>query len=214
MDEPFEYRPPEGPLAIVHCDRDLVVVDKPAGLLSVPGRTHSDSASERLERDFERVYAVHRLDMHTSGLLVFALRRKAEADLKRQFRERTVAKTYMAVVHGTQLPDKGCIDAPLRREGGLPPRSVVDPESGKPARTRFSVLHRDAERTRVQLHPETGRSHQLRVHLLSEGHPIVGDPFYGPSVDGAERMLLHAESMTIAHPYSGEPLRLVSGAPF
>ena len=211
---PFAYDPPQGPLEIIHQDRDMVVINKPSGLLSIPGRYHEDSALSRLAADHDHVYAVHRLDMYTSGLLIVALRRKAEAELHRQFREREVAKVYVAVVHGAVATDRGVIDRPLRREGGQPPLSVVDLEDGKPARTRFEVLERTEARTRLRLYPETGRSHQLRVHMLSEGHPIVGDPFYGVDESTPGRMLLHAAKLTFKHPFSGAPVTLESAPRF
>ena len=175
----------------------------------MPGRFEPDCALSRVEAEFGTVYAVHRLDMDTSGLLIVARRRKAEAALHAQFRERKVTKTYVAVVHGELANDAGQIDLPLLRQGGRPPLSIVDHEQGKPARTRYEVLRRDADRSRLRLHPETGRSHQLRVHLLSLGHPIVGDTFYATNLQGTSaepRMLLHAATLNFAHPYSGEPV--------
>jgi tRNA pseudouridine32 synthase/23S rRNA pseudouridine746 synthase len=214
---PFIYNPPTDPLVIVHADRDMVVVDKPPGLLSVPGRFEPDCALSRVAAEHGTVYAVHRLDMDTSGLLILALRRKAEAALHAQFRERTVEKSYLAIVHGEVKADDGLIDLPLLRQGGRPPLSVVDHDQGKPARTRYRVLDRGHGRSRLHLVPETGRTHQLRVHLLSLGHPIVGDTFYATDVPGTAdepRMLLHAATLSFAHPYSGEPVELEAPAAF
>lgn len=209
----WTYSPPPGPLVVVNDDRDLVVVDKPSGLLSVPGRdpAHADSALSRVMARFPTARQVHRLDLDTSGLLAFALRKKALVAMMAAFRERRVAKRYVARVHGRVGPDEGLIDLPLSREPGRP-RSVVDHEAGRPSRTRFRVVSRDADSTLLDLFPETGRSHQLRVHLLALGHPILGDRFYAPPPVRAmaPRLLLHAAELTLPHPYSGEPLRLVA----
>jgi tRNA pseudouridine32 synthase/23S rRNA pseudouridine746 synthase len=211
------YAPPTEPwLRVVHQDRDLLVVDKPSGLLSVPGRLPGwrDSALLRARRDHDPVYDVHRLDMDTSGLLVLALRRKAEAALKAQFEARDIRKRYLARVWG-QPPEQGEIDLPLRRLGGLPPRNAVDREGGKPARTRYRVLAREGDTALLLLEPLTGRSHQLRVHMEALGHPILGDRLYGPPAVAAAspRLLLHAWRLELRHPYSGQPLRLEAPAP-
>lgn len=200
----FLYSPPTEPLKIIYEDRDFVVVDKPSGLLSVPGRVHRDSVLERLSKRYKHVYAVHRLDMDTSGILVVAIRRKSEKELQRQFREKEVKKIYIAVVEGLVSSGKGSISSPLLRIGGLPPRSVIDSEKGKSALTEYAVEDHLLSRTRLKLFPKTGRSHQLRVHLASIGHPIVGDRIYHPSPNSDSRLLLHAQKLTIRHPYSGE----------
>ena len=152
------------------------------------------------------------LDLDTSGLLVIALRRKAERALMEQFRQRRIEKQYIAVLEGRLSSSEGLIDVPLRRCQGLPPRSVVDEEKGKPAQTEFRVLEVENERTRVLLFPKTGRSHQLRVHMAHIGHPIVGDRFYHPQPHG--RMLLHAQEIAFAHPYHEKECRFVWEAPF
>ena len=211
----FQYRPPTDPwLTIVHRDRDVLVVDKPSGLLSVPGRVHRDSALSRVLEEVPHAYDVHRLDMDTSGLLMFALRRSAERELKRQFRERLIHKTYKAVVWGRVAQLQGEIDLPLSRVDGPLPRSVVDPDSGRAALTAFEVVAHKADRTVLTLHPKTGRSHQLRVHLSAIGHPIIGDRFYGTDDPQASRLQLHAEQLECRHPYSGEPLVVRAEAPF
>ncbi len=217
MSDSWRYTPPLAPLEVVHQDRDLVVVNKPSGLLSVPGRApeHHDSAESRVTRRFGRCFPVHRLDLDTSGLLVLATRRKAERELFRQFRQRLVEKTYLAWVSGVVSPDTGTVDLPLKRREDAP-RSEVCRASGRPAETFFSVLTRTTDATLLRLHPRTGRSHQLRVHLLSIGHPILGDRFYAPAdvLARAPRLLLHAHTLQLAHPYSGEPLRLQAPLPF
>jgi tRNA pseudouridine32 synthase/23S rRNA pseudouridine746 synthase len=201
----------------LHEDRDCVVIDKPSGLLSVPGRdpAHADSVLSRVRARWPGAHDVHRLDLDTSGLLVFATRRKAERALKAAFRERLVQKCYVARVYGVVAEDEGRIDLALRRETGRP-RSVVDAEHGRPARTRFRVVRRDTTSTLLDLFPETGRSHQLRVHLLAIGHPILGDRFYAPpeAVSAAPRLLLHAAALTFPHPFHGTPLTIEAPPPF
>jgi tRNA pseudouridine32 synthase / 23S rRNA pseudouridine746 synthase len=196
----------------VHLDRDLVVLDKPAGLLSVPGRDPGwqDSALSRAILAYGPLQAAHRLDMDTSGLLVLTRRRKAEAALKAQFAARTVRKTYLARVCG-QPPEEGLVDLPLRRLGGLPPRNEVHAEEGLPALTRFRVLAREEGGALLALHPETGRSHQLRVHLAAIGHPILGDRLYGGAPEA--RLWLHAWRIELLHPWSGQRLQLEAPAP-
>ena len=205
----FLYSPPTDPwLDIVYRDRDTVVINKPSGLLSVPGKVHFDSALQRLQAQEERCYAVHRIDMDTSGLLVFALRRKAERAFHRQFRERLIRKVYIALVDGHVEPSHGHVDLPLRRVGGHPPRSAVDSESGKPARTDFHVLEHYDGRTLLALKPYTGRSHQLRIHMLCLGHPIVGDRIYNPNYEPDQRLMLHAHQLSYFHPFTQNPVHL------
>lgn len=211
------YNPPAEPwLPVLHQDRDLLVIDKPAGLLSVPGRQPGwqDSALLRARRDHDPVYDVHRLDMDTSGVLVLALRRKAERALKAQLAARSVRKLYLARVAGSP-PESGRIALPLRRLGGLPPRNIVDPDAGRPALTHFTRLQQDSTSALLLLQPETGRSHQLRVHMQALGHPILGDRLYAPPLvlGAASRLLLHAWRLELDHPYSGERLRLEAPAP-
>ncbi len=211
------YAPPTEPwLPVLHLDRDMLVVDKPAGLLSVPGRQPGwrDSALLRAQRDHPQIYDVHRLDMDTSGVLVFALRRKAEVALKGQFADRSVAKRYLARVSGHPA-ESGEIDLPLRRLGGLPPRNEVDRACGKPARTRYRVIRRDEDASLLELELLTGRSHQLRVHLAAIGHPILGDRLYAPPelAAAAPRLALHAWRLELDHPYRGERLRFEAPIP-
>lgn len=216
----FVYRPPTRPwLSIVHQDDDIIVLDKPAGLLSVPGRRpeHKDSAFLRVQQQHASARIVHRLDMDTSGLLIVALHPEAERILHRQFRERTVEKVYKARVWGHPAEDEGLIDLPLQRLKVRPPRSVVSAEHGKPSRTRYRVTERRPDGTAsLDLFPETGRSHQLRVHLLSLGHPILGDRFYatGPALAASPRLCLHAAAIAIAHPATGERCALQAPLPF
>lgn len=211
--DPWTYAPPDGLPPILLEDRDVVIVDKPSGLLSVPGRTHRDSAQTRLSNSRGAVYPVHRLDLDTSGALAFATRRKAERSLMLQFRARTVHKVYLAWVAG-HPPGDFVVDAPLARVPGMP-RSCVS-ESGKPARTRGRCLLTAGGCALVELSPETGRSHQLRLHLLHLGHPILGDRFYAPPDVrvAAPRLLLHAWRLAYDQPHHGTRVKVEAPPPF
>lgn len=186
-------------LAILHADDRLVVVDKPAGLLSVPGRTEADCASARVQALYPDALIVHRLDQATSGLLLFARGAQAQRELSADFAERRVQKCYVAVVDGA-LVGEGIIDLPLAADWPNRPRQQVDLERGKPSETRWRTLAPAGAHTRVALEPVTGRSHQLRVHLAELGHPIVGDTLYAPPAIAAasSRLLLHASELRIA----------------
>lgn len=202
---------------VIAADRDLVVVDKPAGLLSVPGRgpENADCVVSRLAAAYPRLYAAHRLDMATSGVLVLALRRAGERDLHRQFRERTVEKYYVARVSGHPAADEGVVSAPLRVVEGTG-RSRVDTD-GKPSTTAWHVVSRDDDDTALlSLCPRTGRSHQIRVHLAHLGHPVLGDRFYAPPGVAAlaPRLLLHAASITLDHPYTRQRVTFTAPVPF
>lgn len=211
---------PSGALLIVHADDSLVVVDKPAGLLSVPGRgaDKADNATARVQAEFADALTVHRLDMATSGLLLFARGASMQRQLSALFEAREVIKHYEALVSGMVDQDHGEIDLPLAANWPQRPRQIVDHVHGKPSLTRYRVLQRDAQdqTTRVLLQPLTGRSHQLRVHLLAIGHPIVGDALYAPPEMAAhqDRLMLHATRLEFRHPLSGDELRLLSAAPF
>lgn len=205
---------------LVHVDEALIAADKPADLLSVPGRgpQNADCLAARLQSVYADALIVHRLDMATSGLIVFGRGMAAQRALSMAFAERRVAKTYVAVVDGSMQEDAGEIDLPLTADWPNRPRQMVDALRGKPSRTRWRVLSRDVEhaRTRVELEPITGRSHQLRVHLQAIGHPILGDTLYAPPqvAAGAPRLLLHASRLQLAHPVDGRPLDLLSIPPF
>jgi tRNA pseudouridine32 synthase/23S rRNA pseudouridine746 synthase len=200
----LDYRPPLGLPRVLHEDAQVLVVDKPPGLLSVPGRLpeHHDSALLRLQAIFGQLWVVHRLDMDTSGLIAYARTREAAAHLGRQFEQRTVQKRYEALVWGRPPSPRGVIALPLRIDWPHRPRQVVDGLAGKP-----SVTHYECVSIAV-----TGRSHQLRVHLSAIGLPIVGDRFYGSVLDnglaGGERLMLHARTLVLRHPTDGQVLRL------
>ena len=205
---------------IVHADDSLLVLDKPAGLLTQPGRGEHlhDSLATRVQAAFGDALIVHRLDMATSGLIVLARGREMHARLSRQFRERRVQKHYVAVVDGRVAAEGGEIDLPLAADWPNRPRQKVDAVGGKPSRTLYRVIGHDPAQgcTRVALQPVTGRSHQLRVHLLALGHPIVGDALYADARvrDAAPRMLLHASELAFEHPLDGRALVFQSTPPF
>lgn len=207
---------------ILHADTALLVADKPAGLLSVPGRgpERQDCLVARVQASYPEARIVHRLDMDTSGLLLFARSLDMLRRMSLAFEQRVVGKCYVALVHGHPAQDSGEIDLPLRCDWDNRPRQIVDPVQGRSALTRYRVLQRSGEGTtafsRVELHPVTGRSHQLRVHLLALGHPILGDPLYGTAsaVGPYPRMYLHAQEIDLIHPETRMPTRFQSPAPF
>ena len=214
----FEYHPPSVPwLDIRYVDRDIIIINKPSGLLSNPGRgahTH-DCALTRLQTHFGDAILVHRLDCATSGIMVFARNKKAESNLKTQFQDRLNEKVYIAEVSGIVTKDSGVIDVPIGADKARPPYQHVC-DDGKPALTHYKVLSRHSKMTLVELTPETGRTHQLRVHMLSLGHPILGDDFYGDAevIAARSRLSLHAQQLTITHPYSNKRLCFKSQHPF
>jgi tRNA pseudouridine32 synthase/23S rRNA pseudouridine746 synthase len=206
---------------ILYEDDRIVVLGKPAGLLSVPGigPDNQDCLARVVQQRRPGARVVHRLDRETSGVIVMALDADAHRDLGRQFERRSVAKRYAAVVAGRVGPDTGTIDLPLRKDMDPPtpaPRHIVDHVHGRPALTRYAVLRRDADRTRMELRPVTGRSHQLRVHLSAIGHPILGDDLYAPPdvVARSDRLLLHAETLRIRHPGTGQVMTFEAPCPF
>ena len=190
------------PLDIHYEDPDIYVINKPAGLLSVPGRGEEkyDSVQSRCQAFAPAAMAAHRLDMATSGLLLIAKHKAAERHYKQQFAARRVEKRYIAVVHGNIADDRGDIEYPLITDWERRPRQKICYEHGKTAHTSYKVLARDGATTRVALTPHTGRSHQLRVHLAAIGHPILGDEFYADEhLPPAPRLMLHAETLAAAN---------------
>lgn len=204
------YNPPQGEIPVLHEDSDLLIVDKPAGLLSVPGKGDDlqDCLLTRLEKAFPTVRLVHRLDRDTSGVMVFALTAHAQKHLGLQFETRRVKKSYVARIAGELEPKEGEIDLPLTVDWPNRPRQMVCHESGKPALTGWKVVKSGEGESRVRLFPHTGRSHQLRVHMLSLGHPILGDDLYAPETAGNyPRMMLHAEELRVNHPENGKGMK-------
>ena len=203
----FDYNPPMGPLVILHRDAQVLVVDKPPGLLSVPGKLEGrqDCLESRLRRAYPNSLLVHRLDCDTSGVMIFARSKAAQGFLGQEFEKRRARKTYVAVVMGEVLGESGHIDLPLGADWPNRPRQMVDHDTGRPAQTDWQVIARREGSTLLRLHPLTGRSHQLRVHLLSLGHPIQGDPIYDPfRARNFPRLMLHAESLSLHHPATGQ----------
>ena len=207
-------------LPVLLADAHLVAVDKPAGLLSVPGRGpgKQDCTAARVRHDYPDALVVHRLDMATSGLFLMARGADMQRRLGLEFEQRRVGKRYVAVVAGLVEQDEGSVDLPLLVDWPRRPLQKVDPVAGKPSLTRWRVLERNAAAncTRVELEPLTGRSHQLRVHMLAIGHPMIGDALYAPPAvrQLAPRLMLHATRLEFAHPATGAPITLESPAPF
>ena len=212
----FLTAPPiDTPLPIIYQDQHLLIVHKPSGLLSVPGRgpEKQDCLINRLLPDYPNARIVHRLDQATSGLIIIALSYESQRALSQLFERRSVGKAYRARVGGLVKEDRGSVNLPLICDWPNRPRQMVDHTNGKPAETHFEVLARDpdTDSTLVELTPITGRSHQLRVHMLELGHPILGDNLYAPPHyrGAAERLLLQAYSLRFIHPMTTEELRLV-----
>ncbi len=217
------YAPPQTPLHILYHDDDLLVLSKPSGLLSVPGReAHlNDSLQMRVLREYPEALLVHRLDRGTSGVFIMAMNKNAQRNLGLQFERRKTEKTYIACVWGRPKEDEGFIDLPLRCDWERRPIQMVCHEHGKPSQTKWRVLNTEADNhdniiSRLELKPITGRSHQLRVHLSEIGYPILGDSFYAheTAFKLADRLQLHAESLTVYHPNSGEPITFKDDVPF
>ena len=198
----FDYRPPDVPLVVIHQDDQVIVVDKPAGLLSVPGKLEGrkDCLETRLRARFWDALLVHRLDCDTSGVMIFARTKAAQGFLGQEFEQRRAKKVYVARVAGVIGPDRGRIDLPIGTDWEHRPRQRVDHVNGRSAITEWEVVGRGDNETRVRLHPQTGRSHQLRVHMLELGHPILGDPIYSEDAGRHRRLMLHAETLGLNHP--------------
>ncbi len=217
-DNPLLSNPAQGQdITIVYQDDAIVVVNKPAEFLSVPGVHVHDSVLTRLKAQFtqaEGVFALHRLDMSTSGLLVFALTRRANKQLQKQFISRAVQKRYVALIEGKLSETQGEIQLPLCGDLDDRPRQKVCWQQGKPALTYWETVQVEQNRTRVYLYPHTGRTHQLRVHCahhLGLNAPIVGDDLYGLQ---DKRLFLHAEQLSFAHPYTKQPMTFQVDADF
>lgn len=214
----YQYDPPDDPPKILHADHEILVIEKPSGLLSVPGKgpDKADCVIARLRETYPQVLLVHRLDCDTSGVMVFALTPHAQRHLGLQFEKRHTKKAYIARLDGHLSPKTGQVDLPLIVDWPNRPRQHVNHETGKPAQTDWRVLRHEADgTTRVRLNPLTGRSHQLRVHMLALGHPILGDPFYA---EGAARdyprLMLHAETLRLRHPDGGTHMTFSAKPPF
>lgn len=215
----FIYTPPQNPLITLYEDDDFIAIDKPEGLLSVMGRKpeHQDSAYLRILQQFPQAKVIHRLDMATSGILLFAKHRDAEVAMSKLFQARQVDKHYQAIVSG-HLQGQGKIDVPLIADWDNRPRQKVDFELGKPAQTLYQAMDylENYDETRVLLTPITGRSHQLRLHLAHIGYAITGDKLYhaNPQQSRFARLALHAHILTFQHPMSQQKIRIQSPVPF
>jgi len=215
----YVYEPPTEPwLTVLHSDDRMLVLDKPSGLLTVPGKDPAlaDCLEARARGRWPTATLVHRLDKDTSGIVLMALDKKALGDLGQQFEKRRTRKRYIARVWGVMAEDSGRVDMPLATDWENKPRQRVDWENGRASQTEWTVLEREAQATRVALNPLTGRTHQLRVHMLAIGHPMLGDQFYstGEALAGADRLQLHAEQLTFFHPDDGREMTFVSPVPF
>ena len=214
----YDYRPPTEPwLTVLHADDDIVVLDKPSGLLSVAGKDPSlaDCLEARVKGRWPTAAMAHRLDKDTSGVLVMCLNKKALGHVGQEFEQRRAKKSYVARVWGNMEGESGRVDLPLATDWESKPRQRVDYERGRASQTDWLVEAREDGITRVRLHPLTGRTHQLRVHMLSLGHPILGDPFYatGEALAAADRLQLHAEELAFNHPL-GHWVSFVAPLPF
>jgi tRNA pseudouridine32 synthase/23S rRNA pseudouridine746 synthase len=221
---PFLYAPPMEPyLSVIHRDDDILVLSKPSGLLSVPGKPaeHADCLESRAIELHPGAMTIHRLDKDTSGVVVMGMNRKAHADIGMQFETRMTEKSYIARIWGRVAGDKGRIDLPIACDWPNRPKQMVDRENGRAAQTDWEVLEREVMKcgnpaTRLRLYPATGRSHQLRVHMLSLGHPILGDNFYAhpEAFAAADRLQLHAETLAFRHPADGRQRIFADACPF
>ncbi len=220
----FVYQPPMSPyLDIIFQDDDMVVLNKSSGLLSVPGRLpeHQDCLQNRVQRVLPTATVVHRLDMATSGIIIMALNKPAHVAISRQFEQRKTKKSYIARVFGKVTDIEGCVDLPLICDWPNRPKQMVDHDNGKQSLTNYSVLSYSTlssgdESTLIELRPVTGRSHQLRVHMLAIGHPILGDRLYAheQALSVSSRLNLHARNLSLTHPVTGELLCFVAPCPF
>lgn len=213
-------------IEILYHDAHLVLINKPSGLLSLSGKNpqNIDSVHHRLVQIFPGCTLVHRLDFGTSGLMVVARNKAMNAALCQQFSQRTVSKVYSALLCGHLEDDEGIIDAAIAKDPALFPLMSISASDGKPARSRYQVIERTGgdgqllPLTRVQLMPETGRTHQLRIHCQYLGHPILGCDLYGgrllPGTEQALRLMLHASELHFVHPVTQEPVNACNASPF
>lgn len=211
------YNPPQDPLVILHEDHEVLLVDKPSGLLSVPGKGEhlADCLITRVQAVFPTALLVHRLDRDTSGVMIFALTPHAQRHLGLQFEKRYTKKTYVARVWGRVAQKTGTIDLPIIVDWPNRPLQKIDFENGRPAITDYRVVRASETESRVRLYPQTGRSHQLRLHMKEIGHPILGDPFYSTgSARDFPRLMLHSETLQFRHPDGGQGMRITAKAPF
>ena len=219
MLRPFIYDPPKTPLEIIYIDSSIIVLNKPAGLLTVPGKPedHSDCLLTRVRKEVFGALLVHRLDLDTSGIIIFARTSSSQVKLGRQFETRLIKKVYLARVSGHLENDSGIIDLPMIVDWPNRPVQKVCFETGKNSITKYKVLDRQISNVSlIELHPITGRTHQLRLHMKSIGHPILGDSLYAdePTFLASERLNLHSFSLEITHPKTAENKTFSASIPF
>lgn len=214
----FVYDPPKDPLNILYQDDDILVLNKPSGILHVPGKDPSlwDCLEHRVKQVFPRASVIHRLDKDTSGVAVMGMHKAAHAFIGIQFENRLTRKSYVARVWGKLEPEKGYVDFPLTKDFHNRPCHKVDFAHGKAAYTDWEVMEYEDGATRVRLFPRTGRTHQLRIHMFALCHPILGDEFYakGEALAAANRLQLHAEELTFTHPTTKEEMTFSAPCPF
>lgn len=216
---PFTYDPPKNPwLDVIYQDADILVLNKQPGLLTVAGnQPHlADCLQTRATEKHPSARIVHRLDKDTSGVIVLGLTAQAHANLGLQFENRQTQKTYIARIWGHPQTQSGTIDQPIMTDWPNRPKQHIDHENGRNAVTHWHVLQHETEATRVELKPQTGRSHQLRVHMLHIGHPILGDNLYAheQALRAAENLQLHAQSLSFVHPTTEKTIQFEAPCPF
>ena len=218
----FSYDPPKHPIEVLHEDAQFFIINKPAGLLSVPGKPddHKDCLEARIQMQYKMQYGdariIHRLDMDTSGIMVLARTNHAHRHIGLQFENRQIHKSYTALVWGKPKESSGHIDLPLICDWPNRPLQMVDFDNGKPAQTEWELMETSQDISRMNLKPKTGRSHQLRVHMNEMGHPILGDRLYAhdQAYMAADRMMLHAQTLAFRHPDGGKHLAFTAPCPF
>ncbi len=209
------YDPPQTALEILYEDEELIALSKPSGLLSVPGKGEhlADCLIARLQNERPEALLVHRLDCDTSGVIIFAKTPNAQRHLGLQFEKRQTDKRYLAWVHGEVLDTKGEVDLPIIVDWPKRPMQKICHETGRPAQTKWRRIGKKSGYSKMELHPQTGRSHQLRIHMREIGHPIVGDTLYGPAPPASPRLLLHAKKLELRKPTGGEWLSIEAPLP-
>ena len=213
MLQPVAYTPPPHiELDILYQDSHLIALNKPSGLLSVPGRgdEKQDCMHSRLQLEFPEALVIHRLDMPTSGIILFALSKEMQKLMGKLFEKKKIYKQYIAKVHGVLREKKGMIDQPLITDWINRPRQKIDYKTGKSSQTRYTLISSDNTNSIVKLEPLTGRSHQLRVHMSSLGHAILGDELYGTADtrNASRRLLLHAKKISFIHPLTQQKINI------
>ncbi len=214
----FIYHPPTHPTEILFDDKEIIIVNKPSGLLSVPGRLpeHQDNLIGRMQESFGKLHCVHRLDMDTSGIMILARNKKALSHLSKQFQNRSIKKVYQAIVWGVPEPATGEINLPLITDWPNRPRQKICHDTGKSSQTKYRLLKQIQGKGYLAIYPVTGRSHQIRIHLQAIGHPILGCRFYAHqnALNAADRLCLHASEINFEHPIHMKKIKINCAASF